>query len=76
MFAYSTERVTAQAFWLAFAENFENYTWFENYIAHLEAVTIDDVRDVAQRYLRPQKRTVGYFIPTGTDGHAGEEDEE
>lgn len=64
LFAYSTERVTAQAFWLAFAENFESYTWFENYVPRLEAVTVDDVLDVARRYLRPQRRTVGWFIPT------------
>lgn len=75
LFAYSTERVTSQAFWLAFAENFESHTWFENYISRLEAVTIDDVRNVAQKYLRPQNRTVGYFIPTGVDGYEGEEEE-
>lgn len=75
LFAYSTERVTAQAFWLAFAENFESYTWFEQYVPRLEAVTIADVQDVAQRYLRPQSRTVGWFIPTG-DGAADYEEEE
>ncbi len=75
LFAYGTERVTSQAFWLAFAENFESYTWFENYVARLEAVTIADVRAVAEKYLRPQNRTVGYFIPTGV-GDGYEEDEE
>jgi zinc protease len=79
LFAYSTERVTEQGFWLAFTENFESYTWFEDYMNRLEAVTIDDVREVAQRYLRPQNRTVGWLIPTGEDG-AGDmevmEDEE
>jgi zinc protease len=64
LFAYSTEGVTGQAFWLAFAENFSSYEWFEGYVEHLEAVTIDDVHDVAKRYLRPQSRTVGWFIPT------------
>ncbi|MBI5666942.1 MAG: insulinase family protein [Chloroflexi bacterium] len=75
LFAYSTERVTAQAFWLAFAENFESYTWFEHYVPRLEAVTIQDVQDVAQRYLRPQNRTVGWFIPTGNGAtdYEGEE---
>jgi zinc protease len=77
LFAYSTERVTAQAFWLAFAENFDTYIWFDHYVSRLEAVTIADVRDVAERYLRPQNRTVGWLIPTGggEDG-AYEEDEE
>lgn len=76
LFAYSTERVTAQAFWLAFAENFHSYEWFENYVARLEAVTINDVRTVAQKYLRPQNRTVGWFIPTTPDGADYDEDEE
>ncbi len=74
LFAYSTERVTAQAFWLAFAENFENYTWFEQFVPRLEAVTVEDVLDVARRWLRPQNRTVGWFIPTG-DGEFDEEEE-
>lgn len=64
LFAYSTEGVTGQAFWLAFAENFESYEWFEHYVERLEQVTIDDVRDAAHRYLRPQNRTVGWFVPT------------
>ena len=60
-----------------FAENFDSYTWFENYLPRLEAVTIQDVRDVGERYLRPQNRTVGWLIPTGGgDDGDYEEDEE
>lgn len=77
LFAYSTERVTAQAFWLAFAENFHSHTWFHDYIDRLEAVTLEDVSEVAERYLRRQNRTIGYFIPTEANGEfAGEEDQE
>lgn len=65
LFAYSTESVTGQAFWLAFSENFAGYDWFEDYVARLESVTIEQVQEVAQRYLRPQNRIVGRFIPTG-----------
>ncbi|MBC8171543.1 MAG: insulinase family protein, partial [Anaerolineae bacterium] len=72
LFAYSTESASGQAFWLAFAENFDSYTWFEDYVARLEAVTIADVRDVAERYLRPQNRVVGTFIPTGLNGKRDE----
>lgn len=64
LFAYGTESVTGQAFWLAFSENFTGYAWYENYLDHLEHVTLDDVREAAQRYLRPSQRTVGWFIPT------------
>lgn len=63
LFVYGTERVTGQAFWLAFSENFSSYTWYENYLSCLEAVTLDEVRDAAQRYLRRSQRTVGWFIP-------------
>lgn len=67
LFAYSTEGVTGQAFWLAFAENFDRYEWFEEYLTRLDSVTIADVQAVAQRYLRPQNRVVGYFVPTGLE---------
>ncbi|MBI1259314.1 MAG: insulinase family protein [Chloroflexi bacterium] len=77
LFAYSTERVTMQAFWLAFTENVQSYEWFENYVANLEAVTLDEVKEAAAKYLRPQNRTVGHFIPTGGDSDADYmEDEE
>lgn len=76
LFAYSTERVTMQAFWLAFAENFHSYEWFEQYVKRLEAVTVEDVREVAQKYLRKQNRTVGWFIPTtGADEYDMEDEE-
>ncbi len=78
LFAYSTERVTMQAFWLAFTENVESYQWFENYVANLEAVSLEDVKQAAAHYLRPQNRTVGYFIPLDGEGAPDDdmEDEE
>jgi zinc protease len=76
LFAYSTERVTMQAFWLAFTENVESHTWFEDYVANLEAVTLDDVKEAAAKYLRPQNRTVGYFVPTAGEDYAEDEDME
>lgn len=75
LFAYSTERVTMQAFWLAFAENFDSYTWFENYVENLEAVTLADVKAAAARYLRPQNRTVGWFVPIKGEHDADFEDD-
>lgn len=67
LFAYSTESVTSQAFWLAFCENFADYHWFEDYVSRLEAVSAEEVLEVAQRYLRPQNRVVGAFIPLAMD---------
>ncbi|NDJ59761.1 MAG: insulinase family protein [Chloroflexi bacterium] len=73
LFAYSTERVTMQAFWLAFAENFGGYDWFETYVERLEAVTLDDVKAAARQYLRRQNRTVGWFVPISGDDEAIDE---
>ncbi|HYO88151.1 MAG TPA: pitrilysin family protein [Candidatus Limnocylindrales bacterium] len=64
LFAYSTERVTMQAFWLAFAENFSSFEWFEGYVEVLERVTLDEVLAAGRKYLRPQNRIVGRFVPT------------
>jgi zinc protease len=75
LFAYSTEGVTGQAFWLAFAENFDSYQWFEQYVARLEAVTLDEVREAAARYLRPQQRVVGWLVPTGVEDEEGYDDD-
>ena len=71
LFAYTTERVTTQAFYLAFAESMGGYEWFENYLDQLNAVTLEQVKAAAVEYLRPQNRTVGVLIPT-EDGGADE----
>ncbi len=65
-FAYGTESITNQAFWLGHAEMFATYDWFLNYLEKLAAVTADDVQKAAQIYLKPQNRVIGTFIPTGT----------
>lgn len=68
LFAYGTEGVTGQAFWLAFSENFESYEWYEDYLSRLERVTLDDIRRVAAQYLHASQRTVGWFVPVPDDG--------
>jgi zinc protease len=62
-FAYSSESVTGQALWIGFSEVFADHTWFENYIAKLSTVTVDDVQRAAQQYLKPSNRTVGRYVP-------------
>ena len=62
-FAYSSESVTGQALWMGFSEIFADYAWFENYIPSLNAVTAEDVRRVAQEYLKRSNRTVGWYVP-------------
>ena len=62
-FAYSSESVTGQALWLGLSEIFADYAWFEGYIANLSSVTVEDVQRVAQAYLKPSNRTVGWYAP-------------
>jgi zinc protease len=64
-FAYATERAMNQAFWLGWTETIGSYMWFETYLERLSAVTIDDVQRVAQTYLKPANRTVGWYVPQG-----------
>ncbi|HHS96455.1 MAG TPA: insulinase family protein [Chloroflexi bacterium] len=67
-FAYSSESVTGQAFWLGWSEVFADYTWFENYLDRLSAVTPEDVRRVAEEYLRRSNSTVGWYVPNAKRG--------
>src|SRR5215471_18749799 len=68
LFAYSTESVTNQAFMLAYYEHIAgSYEWFLTFEQRLRAITLDDVHEVARKYLRPSQRTVGWFVPTGED---------
>lgn len=62
-FAYGTENITNQAFWLGYAEMFATYAWFETYLKKMARVTPTDVQRVAREYLRPENRVVGTYIP-------------
>ncbi len=65
LFAYDSESVSSQGFWLGMAETLAgDYTWFETFLDRLMAVTLDDVRRVAADILQPSQRVVGWFVPT------------
>lgn len=68
MFAYGSENITNQAFWLGYAEVFATYSWFTTYMDRLQAVTREDIQRVARDYLRPEQRVVGVYLPTGSNG--------
>jgi zinc protease len=68
IFAYGSENITNQAFWLGYAEMFATYNWFLTYLDRLSAVTPKDVQRVAQKYLLPQNRVVGIYIPSDAEG--------
>ena len=65
LFAYGSESITNQAFWLGYSEMFADYSWFEGYLDGLAAVKADDIQRVARQYLRPSQRVVGFYLPTG-----------
>ena len=64
LFAYGSENITNQGFWLGYAEMYANYEWFLTYLDKLSRVTVKDVQRVANEYFRPQSRVVGIYIPT------------
>lgn len=64
-FAYSSESVTDQGYWLGFSEIVSDTGWFEGFLERLGAVTVDDVSRVARTWFRPSQRNVGWYVPTG-----------
>lgn len=72
--AYAMETVTSQAYWLgsmAIAAPERNP---DEFLREIQAVTPADVQAVAARYLTPNRRTVGWLIPTdeASNGAASE----
>jgi zinc protease len=68
-FAYSSESVTNQGYWLGYSSIVADIGWFETFLSNLEAVTVDEVQRVASAYLEPRNRTVGHYL--GQAGAAG-----
>ncbi|GAB4495080.1 MAG: hypothetical protein OHK0052_01700 [Anaerolineales bacterium] len=63
MFAYGSESISNQAFWLGYAEMLDTYAWFEDYLNRLAAVTPTDVQRAAQTYLNRNARVLGISLP-------------
>jgi zinc protease len=63
VFAYGSENITNQAFWMGYTAMFSEYSWYTNYLENLAKVTAKDVQRVAQMYFLPNKRVVGHYIP-------------
>jgi zinc protease len=62
-FAYTLERVSSQAQWLGLMEMLGDWRRFDTFVDHLSTVTAEEVQRVAQKYLQPTNRTVGWFEP-------------
>jgi zinc protease len=65
LFAYGSESISNQGFWLGFTEMFAEYGWFLEYLDRLQEVGPADIQRIAQTYLRPQNRVIGIYQPTG-----------
>ncbi len=76
LFAYGSENITNQAFWLGYAEMFATYNWFTGYVEHLNKITPADVQRIAQTYLVPENRVIGIYIPTGEEEPVGVDEDE
>lgn len=63
LFAYGSENITNQAFWMGYSEMFAEYSWFETYLDKLSSVTVKDIQRVANEYFKPQSRVVGTYVP-------------
>ena len=63
LFVFSSENISNQAFWLGYTAMFADYDWFENYVDHLAEITPEKVLQIAQTYLHPNNRVVGFFVP-------------
>jgi zinc protease len=64
-FAYANEGVSNQAYWLGRMETLESYRLLYTFLDRLSGVTRNDVQRVAQTYLQPGSRTIGWFVPEG-----------
>lgn len=62
--AYHNESVTDQALQIGMWEVLDSFRRIERLPEELAAVTVEDVRRVAQQYLTERRRVVGHFIPT------------
>jgi zinc protease len=62
-FAYSSESVTDQAYWLGVSEVIASSEWLDSWLERLTAVTAADVQRVAQHYFKPGRQTSGWYMP-------------
>jgi zinc protease len=63
LFAYGSENITNQGFWLGHSEMYATYDWFVHYTERLAEVTPADVQRIAQQYLRTNGRVIGTYLP-------------
>ncbi len=75
LFAYGSESISNQAFWMGFSEMFATYDWYLTILDNLAKVTPEDVQRVAQEYLLPRNRVVGVYLPDAATLSSSQESE-
>jgi zinc protease len=70
-FVYSSEGMTNQAYWLGLCEIVGGWHRAASLPDEIRSVTAEDIQRVAQDYLRPERRTVGWLEPLSTGAAAG-----
>ncbi|RPI82803.1 MAG: insulinase family protein [Chloroflexi bacterium] len=65
LFAYGSESISNQGYWLGLSEMFDTYAWFTGYLDRISQVTPEDVLRAARTYLIPSNRVTGVYEPTG-----------
>jgi zinc protease len=66
-FAYSSESVTYQGYWLGFSHLVTSLDWLDTWPERLSAVTVEDVQRAAQTYFTPDRQTIGWYLPEDGD---------
>ena len=63
--------MTNQAYWLGFCEIVDGWQRALSLPDEIRRVTAEDIQRVAQEYLLPERRTVGWLEPLSSDAAAG-----
>lgn len=66
-FAYEAESVTDQAYLLAISAILGQHDWADTYTERVQALTVEEINDVARRTLQSRYRTVGWLVPTESE---------
>ena len=69
-FIFSLDSVSNQAAQIGYYETVYDYKYLDTYLDRVRSVTREQIREVAQKYLTEDNRTVGYFQPV-SPGHGG-----
>jgi len=67
-FVYATDGVMNMGYWLGLLEIVASYKMYDAFLDSITRVTKADVQRVAQTYLMPTNRTVGWFVPANGKG--------